>query len=181
MTERTPIQSGALRRRLAVAALVALAWTGYEVHAQKTLGAALHRPPAAPRGGISLQLAASADEAQTIRNAWACAGQPPGCTDVTGTAKAAFESDSHLIAAYTLALLLTLLWATVAVSPDRRFVILIAILVVGGATCDLMENWCIGVQLGAGAGAPFGTIARLVPGLAAFSTILDRTGSSTPR
>ena len=155
-----------VRSTLGIAALAALLWTGAEIRSLTSAGTPLHRLPAAPHGGISLQLASSPEEAQAIRNAWACRGLdlPTPCEDVTPVARQALARDSRFIAAYSLAFILTILWSAGSTQPSRRFVLLLFGLLAIGVACDLVENWALATTLGVAGEMPVNGVMSMFPG-----------------
>ena len=155
-----------VRSALGIAALAALLWTGAEIRSLTSAGTPLHRLPAAPHGGISLQLASSPEEAQAIRNAWACRGLdlPTPCEDVTPVARQALARDSRFIAAYSLAFILTILWSAGSTQPSRRFVLLLFGLLAIGVACDLVENWALATTLGFAGEMPVNGVMSMFPG-----------------
>ena len=155
-----------VRSALGIAALAALVWTGAELRSLTSAGTPLHRLPAAPHGGISLQLASSPEEAQAIRNAWACRGLevPGSCEDVTPIARQALGRDSRFIAAYLLAFILTILWSASLTHPSRRFVLMLFGLLAIGVACDLVENWALATTLGFAGEMPLNGVISMFPG-----------------
>ncbi len=152
-------------RRLSTGALVlgavslaALLWSGYLGRELTVLGEPL-QTERAPRGGVSLQLAATASEAAAIREEWARAG-------VISVAKAVLANDSWFILAYVAGWSLLAIWAAwvAKISPFRlapgtteetltkpllrSTTGLLVSLIVAAGLCDAAENWLLGITLG---------------------------------
>ena len=162
MTRRQEAETGLIARLAAALAMAALIWMGYEVWTLRDLGRALERPPAT-RGGLSLQLAPTTAAAAEIRSAWRCEPPSEGCTDVTDVARATLVRDTRLIASYTVALVLVVLWAAWTTHTSRRLTAGVLLLIVFGAICDLAENWFLAIPLGSADALPFARIAALGP------------------
>lgn len=146
-------------------ALLALAWSVYEYMAIAELGAPL-KTDAAPRGGLSLQLASSPEKASDIRREWAsaCEEPEPGrrvCKDAT--ARLVLERDSRLILAYALAGVLAAIWAAWVAGRSRGVAAFAVALLIAAGLFDLAENWFLGIQLGNADRLPFARIAAWWP------------------
>jgi hypothetical protein len=125
---------------LVAVAIAALLWSGYLARELTTLGKPLQTAKA-PRGGVSLQLAATANEAAAIRTEWNGAGLIP-------VAKASLDKDSYFILAYVAGWSLLAIWAAWIASLSRFTRGLLVGLIVAAGLCDLAENWLLGITLG---------------------------------
>jgi hypothetical protein len=126
---------------VALAALLTSVYLGRELGA---LGQPL-RTERAPRGGISLQLAATPSEAQAIREDWTQKGVVP-------VAKAVLAKDMFFILAYVAGWSLLALWAAWVASISAFTRNLLAGLIIVAGLCDLAENWLLGITLGEAVG-----------------------------
>ena len=159
-TKTNSVARARVRTALGVIALAALLWSGYEAITLRQLGEAL-RP-----GIVSLELAATAGEANAIRREWNCqASTRETCLDVTPVARQVLARDSYFIVAYVTAWVLFGLWAGWTAGVSRRVTGIIAGLIVVGGLCDLAENWLLSITLGSPDQPPFAWVASLVPGL----------------